>query len=223
MVGVARLRLGVAVGLGAGDALLLAPPRVVVGGVADVVVDEGVGLLAVGVHLVLTVAALGNRKGGDTREAVLSVGGAWVTYLGRRFEMRMSMRLMNKYQDIDWVIDLCNRLPPLSSHHDTLTCKTTCANLTRSYTHTHTHNTPTHTHATQHVDTMKMMKVWPERDCMIAKGPLVTGAGRSMGPSTQKENGNETLSLRIIQHSNQKHTECPLCKALREQADKNGL
>ena len=58
MVRVARLRLGVAVGLRPGDAFLLAAPGVVVGGVADVVVDEGVGLLPVGVHLVLAVAAL---------------------------------------------------------------------------------------------------------------------------------------------------------------------
>lgn len=49
---------GVAVGLGAGDALLLASPGVVVGGVADVVVHEGVRLLAVGIHLVFTVTTL---------------------------------------------------------------------------------------------------------------------------------------------------------------------
>lgn len=58
MFRVARLRLGVAVGLRPGYAFLLAPPGVVVSGVADVVVDEGVGLLSVGVHLVLAVAAL---------------------------------------------------------------------------------------------------------------------------------------------------------------------
>ena len=63
MVRVPRLGLGVAVGLSPGDAFLLAAPGVVVGGVADVVVDEGVGLLSVGVHLVLTVAALwGGRE-----------------------------------------------------------------------------------------------------------------------------------------------------------------
>lgn len=58
MIRVARLGLGVAVGLRAGYAFLLAPPGVVVSGVAYVVVDERVGLLPVGVHLVLTVAAL---------------------------------------------------------------------------------------------------------------------------------------------------------------------
>lgn len=58
MLRVARLRLGVAVGLRPGYAFLLAAPRVVVGGVAYVVVDEGVGLLSVGVNLILAVAAL---------------------------------------------------------------------------------------------------------------------------------------------------------------------
>lgn len=58
MIRFARLGLGVAVGLCPGYALLLAAPGVVVGGVAYVVVDEGVRLLSVGVHLVLTVAAL---------------------------------------------------------------------------------------------------------------------------------------------------------------------
>lgn len=58
MIRVARLGLGVAVRLRPGYAFLLAAPGVVVGGVADVVVDEGVGLLSVGVHLVLAVAAL---------------------------------------------------------------------------------------------------------------------------------------------------------------------
>lgn len=58
MIRVARLGLSVAVGLCPGYAFLLAAPGVVVSGVAYVVVDEGVGLLSVRVHLVLTVAAL---------------------------------------------------------------------------------------------------------------------------------------------------------------------
>lgn len=58
MIWVPRLGLGVAVGLCPGYAFLLAPPGVVISGVADVVVDEGVGLLSVGIHLVLAVAAL---------------------------------------------------------------------------------------------------------------------------------------------------------------------
>ena len=52
------LGLGVSVGRRAGDALLLATPGVVVGGVADVVVDKGVGLLSARIHLVFAVAAL---------------------------------------------------------------------------------------------------------------------------------------------------------------------
>lgn len=40
MVRLARVTLRVAVGLGPRDALLLAAPGVVIGGVADVVVDE---------------------------------------------------------------------------------------------------------------------------------------------------------------------------------------
>lgn len=62
MVGLPGVALGVAVRLRPRDALLLPPPRVVVGGVADVVVDEGVGFLVARVHLVLAVAAL---KDGD--------------------------------------------------------------------------------------------------------------------------------------------------------------
>lgn len=58
MIRIARLGLGVAVGLCPGYAFLLAPPGVVVRGVAYVVVDEGVRLLSVRVHLVLAVAAL---------------------------------------------------------------------------------------------------------------------------------------------------------------------
>lgn len=50
--------LRVAVRRRAGHALLLPPPRVVVGGVADVVVDKRVGLLAALIHLVFAVAAL---------------------------------------------------------------------------------------------------------------------------------------------------------------------
>lgn len=52
------LRLGVAVSWRTGDTLLLPPPGVVVSGVTDVVVDEGVGLLSALVHLIFTVAAL---------------------------------------------------------------------------------------------------------------------------------------------------------------------
>lgn len=63
MLGLARIALGVAVGLGPGDALLLPPPGVVVGGVADVVVDEGMRLLVPGIHLVLAVTALKNGMG----------------------------------------------------------------------------------------------------------------------------------------------------------------
>lgn len=62
VLGLARLGLGVAVGLRPRDALLLAAPGVVVGGVADVVVDEGVRLLPALVHLVLAVAALQERR-----------------------------------------------------------------------------------------------------------------------------------------------------------------
>lgn len=58
MIRVARLRLRVAVGLRSGYAFLLAAPGVVVSGVAYVVIDKGVSLLPVGVHLVLAVAAL---------------------------------------------------------------------------------------------------------------------------------------------------------------------
>lgn len=61
MLRVARLGLGVAIGLCPGYAFLLAPPGVVVSGVADVVVDERVGLLPVGVDLVLAVAALRSK------------------------------------------------------------------------------------------------------------------------------------------------------------------
>lgn len=60
MLGLARIALGVAVSLCPGDALLLPPPRVVVGGVADVVVDKGMRLLVSRVHLVLAVTALKN-------------------------------------------------------------------------------------------------------------------------------------------------------------------
>lgn len=64
MLGLARLGLSVAVGLCPRDALLLAAPGVVVGGVTDVVVDKGVGLLPARVHLVLAVATLlvGGRR-----------------------------------------------------------------------------------------------------------------------------------------------------------------
>lgn len=62
MVRFARITLCVAVGLGPRDAFLLAPPRVVIGGVTDVMVDEGVGLLRVRVHFVLAVATLGGQR-----------------------------------------------------------------------------------------------------------------------------------------------------------------
>lgn len=66
VVRLARVALRVAVGLGPRDALLLPPPRVVVRGVADVVVDKGVGLLVGGVGLVLTVASLGGWRTGES-------------------------------------------------------------------------------------------------------------------------------------------------------------
>lgn len=53
-----RVALCVAVSLGPRDAFLLASPGVVIGGVTDVVVDKGVGLLGIRVHLVLTVTSL---------------------------------------------------------------------------------------------------------------------------------------------------------------------
>ena len=62
MVRLARVALRVAVGLGPRDALLLAAPGVVIGGVADVVVDERVGLLVARVNLVLAVASLGGQR-----------------------------------------------------------------------------------------------------------------------------------------------------------------
>lgn len=52
------LGLGVAICRRARHALLLPPPRVVVGWVADVMVDKRVGLLAALIHLIFTVAAL---------------------------------------------------------------------------------------------------------------------------------------------------------------------
>lgn len=51
------LRFGVVVGLRSWDALLLSAPGVVVGGIADVVVDEWMGLLSVRVHFILAVTA----------------------------------------------------------------------------------------------------------------------------------------------------------------------
>lgn len=59
------LGLRVAVRRRAGHALLLPPPGVVVGGVTDVVVDEGVGLLPALIHLVLAVAALWTKSEGS--------------------------------------------------------------------------------------------------------------------------------------------------------------
>lgn len=57
-----RITLCVAVGLGPRDAFLLAPPRIVICGVTDVVVDEGVGFLRVCVHFILTVTSLGRQR-----------------------------------------------------------------------------------------------------------------------------------------------------------------
>lgn len=57
----AGIALCVAVSLGPRDAFLLAPPRVVICGVTDVMVDEGVGFLGVRVHFVLAVTPLGVR------------------------------------------------------------------------------------------------------------------------------------------------------------------
>ena len=62
MVRLARVTLRVAVGLGPRDALLLAAPGVVIGGVADVVVDKRMGLLVARVNLVLAVASLGGQR-----------------------------------------------------------------------------------------------------------------------------------------------------------------
>lgn len=62
VVRLARVALCVAVGLSPRDPLLLAPPRVVIGGIADVVVDKGVGLLVVRVDLILAVASLGGQR-----------------------------------------------------------------------------------------------------------------------------------------------------------------
>lgn len=52
------LGLRVAVRWWTRDALLLPPPGVVVGGVADVVVDKGMRFLSALIHLIFTVAAL---------------------------------------------------------------------------------------------------------------------------------------------------------------------
>lgn len=57
-----RIALRVAVGLGPRDAFLLAPPRVVICGITDVMVDEGVGFLRVRVHFILAVASLGGQR-----------------------------------------------------------------------------------------------------------------------------------------------------------------
>lgn len=66
VVRLARVALRVAVRLGPRDPFLLPPPRVVVRGVADVVVDKRVGLLVGLVGLVLTVASLGGRRIGES-------------------------------------------------------------------------------------------------------------------------------------------------------------
>lgn len=55
-VWLARVALRVAVGLGPRDPLLLPPPRVVIGGVTDVVVDKRVGLLGARVDLVYSLS-----------------------------------------------------------------------------------------------------------------------------------------------------------------------
>lgn len=60
----AGITLCVAVGLGTRDAFLLTPPRVVICGVTDVMVDEGVGFLGVRVHFVLAVTPLGGENRG---------------------------------------------------------------------------------------------------------------------------------------------------------------
>lgn len=61
-----RVALRVAVRRGPRDPLLLPPPRVVVRGVTDVVVDERVGLLVGLVGLVLTVASLRGQRIGES-------------------------------------------------------------------------------------------------------------------------------------------------------------
>lgn len=80
MVRLPGVALRVAVRLGPGDPLLLPPPGVVVRGVADVVVDERVGLLVVRVHLVLAVAPLAGQRTGcqwprGDRSACSALGG----------------------------------------------------------------------------------------------------------------------------------------------------
>lgn len=58
----AGIALCVAVGLGTRYAFLLSPPRVVICGITDVVVDEGVGFLRVRVHFIFAVTSLGGQR-----------------------------------------------------------------------------------------------------------------------------------------------------------------
>ncbi len=53
-----RVGLGVTICRRPRDALLLPAPGIIIGGVTDVVVDEGVGLLPVWIQLVFAIAAL---------------------------------------------------------------------------------------------------------------------------------------------------------------------
>lgn len=70
VVWLTRVALCVAVGLGSRDPLLLAPPGVVICGVADVMVDKGVGLLGVRIDLILAVTSLGRQRIQDVRGLV---------------------------------------------------------------------------------------------------------------------------------------------------------
>lgn len=58
MVRFPRVTFCITVGLSPGDALLLAPPWVVISWVADVMVDKRMGFLRVLIHFVLTVTSL---------------------------------------------------------------------------------------------------------------------------------------------------------------------
>lgn len=77
----AGIALCVAVGLGPRDAFLLAPPRVVICGVTDVMVDEGVGFLGVRVHFILAVTPLGGENRGVSEIRAQRHGTFWLCSL----------------------------------------------------------------------------------------------------------------------------------------------